>query len=326
MRALVTGACGREDRAVRVRFLVPLIVLAASCRDPAADLPAAPAPRSGLVRPAETVRAAAVTVRFSSGRLDGAGEAVQADRLEVSAVFADADPRDLPLLADLGGQTPPGPLSVLDTCVAEAGHDRQAPIPAPHAWLQLLDVGNVALQTAQEALPLRVQMVPSLHEAARGVRYDGERANSRHWLAAGMLRLTGTGGDGVDAFAAEIAAPRPVRLTHVGAQPVRAGKVQGPTPDTDLTLRWGSVDATADLELQLGAVIDPSGAARQGRLRCRLRDDGEFTVPQALRQTLPPRSPERPWLALLVRSRDADVPGFVGRPMRLELTDAAHVY
>jgi hypothetical protein len=242
-------------------------------------------------------------------------------------VFADADPRDLPLLADLGGQTPPGPLTMLDTCVAEAG--QQTPMPAPHAWLQLLDVGNVALQVAQETLPLRVQMVPSLHEAARGVRYDGDRGNSRHWLAAGALRLTGTGGDGVDAFAAEIDVPRPVRLTHVGAQPVRAGKVQGPGADADLTLRWGSVDASADLELQLGAAgsaIDPTGTPRPGRLRCRLRDDGEFTVPQTLRQTLPLRSPERPWLALLVRSRDATVPGFVGRPLRLELTDAAHVY
>jgi hypothetical protein len=212
----------------------------------------------------------------------------------------------------------------LDSCVRQAEAWQRPgtrPVAEPRAWLQLLDVGNVSLHAGPLRLGLRVQMVPSLLHAIRGVRYDGDQDQSRPWLATGALRLVATGGDGVAPFEAKVEVPRPVRLTWVGSQPVRAGRVQAPEEHQEFVLRWGSVDGAADLEVQIGSE-DPGGL---GWVRCRLRDDGEFTVPSALVHLLPPRMQERPWLVVLVRSRRAAIPGFEGTPLRLELTDSAYV-
>ena len=78
-------------------------------------------------------------------------------------------------------------------------------------------------------------------------------------------------------------------------------------------------DGAADLDLLLGADV-PAGL---GWLHCRLKDDGEFTVPRSLVPLLPPHSAERPWLARLSRSREVPIPGFEALPLRLELSDSA---
>ena len=332
------------------------------------------------------MRSAAVTIRFAGGRLEPGSDALGADRLQVAAVFGDVDRRDEAFLADLAGPSSRFPTSAagptglpiapsapvlapvavqpdaapakgarnnaaaLDQCVRQPDPLRRMggqPVRPPRAWMQLLDVGNVTLRAGDSRLPLRVQMVPSLFDATRGVRYDADQDMGRAWLAAGTLQLQATGGDGVAAFEARIAVPRPIRLTHVGGQPVRGGRVAGPPVDTqppdpkpldpkradpkaadqkhaeptDLVLRWGSVDGSAAVELQVGA----QAAEGFGWLRCRLHDDGEFALPAALVATLPERTPDRPWLLVLVRSREAAIPGFDGTPLRLELTDSVHI-
>jgi len=275
--------------------------------------------------PRHRARAAAVTIRFANGRLEPWGVAAGSDRLQIAAVFGDVDRRDITLVGDLVGQAPRAPaLPSVDACVRQPGLLHRfdvRPSAVPHAYVQLLDVGNLELRAGKLHLPLRVQLVPSLLAAARGVRYDGDQDMGRSWLAGGPLHLAATGGDGIAAFDAVVAVPRPVRLTYVGSEPVRAGHVQGPAPGQDLLLRWGSVDGSAELELQVGAEVD--GAL--GWLRCRLRDDGAFSVPAALIAQLPARTPGRPWLAMLVRSRRAAIAGFEGLPLSLELTDAAHI-
>ncbi len=303
--------------------LLACLGLMACRREPPPD-EALPDPPGHMDDSPLRTRAAAVTIRFSAGGLEPGSTRLGADRLQVSAVFADIDRRDLPVLADLVGQPTVPQVPSLDSCVrqAEAWQRPGArPVAEPQAWVQLLDVGNVSLHAASAQLGLRVQMVPSLLHAIRGVRYDGDQDMGRAWLASGVLRLVATGGDGVAAFDAKIAPPRPVRLTWLGSQSVRTGRVQGPDNHQDFVIRWGSVDGGADLEVQLGAE-DPGGL---GWVRCRLRDDGEFTIPAALIHLLPPRTPERPWLLVLVRSRLAAVPGFDGTPLRLELTDSAYV-
>lgn len=276
--------------------------------------------------PRHREHAAAATIRFANGRLEPWGAVAGADRLQVAAVFGDVSRRDVALLGDLVGQAPQAPnLPSVDSCVRQPGllhrFDAQ-PSAAPSAYVQLLDVGNLELRAGNLRLPLRVQLVPSLFAAARGVRYDADQDMGRSWLAAGPLHLAATGGDGIAPFDAVVATPRPVRLTHIGSEVVRAGRAQGPADKQDLVVRWGSVDGAADLELQVGAEVEGG----LGWLRCRLRDDGAFSVPAALLEQLPPRSADRPWLVLLVRSRRAPIAGFEGMPLRLELTDAAHVY
>jgi hypothetical protein len=296
------------------RCLMLLGLIAVACREP-------PPPRLPRELPPETgtqrTRAAVATIQFHAGELTpGTGS----DRLRVSVVFADVDRRDEPLLASLAGSHPPQPLPGLDACVRAAGPHPPAPPVRPKAWLQLLDVGNVALLAGSARLPLRVQLMPALADAVRGVRYDAELTLARAWLASGALRLQASGGDGVDAFEAAVPVPRPIHLGAVNAQPVRAGRVQAPVAD-GLELRWGSTLGEGVVELDLGADV-PGGL---GWLRCRMRDDGNFIVPVDLLQALPPRTPERPWLARITRSSEAAIPGFAGQTLRLELQDAVYV-
>ena len=275
-------------------------------------------------------RAAAVIVRFDNGRSAahqeaGGGEAAE-DRLQVAAVFADIDKRDTALLSTLTGQTTGGAeIPGIDTCMRQPEAARATGLSSPtdlRGWAQLLDVGNLELRAGVNRLPLRVQLLPAVVEAARGVRYDFAQDRARSLLSFSPMQLVATGGDGVSAFEATIAVPRPVRITHVGAVVVRQGSAQGVAVDEDLRLRWGSVDGSADLEVRVGS--EEPGSL--GWVRCRLHDDGEFAVPASLTADLPVRGPRRPWLVVLVRRRSAAIPGFPGQPLRLELADSVHVY
>ena len=303
---------------------LPFLLLFVACqRAPATVNP--PRTSVGAAEPtdARRMRAAAVTIHFANGTWTPGDVQVGLDRLQVAAVFGDIDRGDVGVLADLVGRTSAGmPMPELDTCVrlADPAHNLgPRPGTPPLAYMQLLDVGNVELRAGKQVLPLRVQMVPNLFEATRGVRYDVEQDMSRNWLAAGTLHVVATGGDGVAPFDVAIDVPRPVRVTWVGSHPVRGGQVPTPPADEDLSLRWGSVDGTAALDLLLGADV-PAGL---GWLHCRLKDDGEFTVPRSLVALLPPHNTERPWLARLSRSREVAMPGFEALPLRLELSDSA---
>ncbi len=273
----------------------------------------------------DRVQAAAVAIRFSNSGVEPGSTRLGYDRLRVSAVFADADRRDTHLLPDLVGTTLRGRrIQGMDSCVRTAGPwltRVNRPHARPKTYLQLLDVGNLTITAGERRLPLRISLVPSLFSAVRGVRYDGDVDHSRTWLAAPALRLSATGGDGVAAFTARVPVPRPVRLTHVGGQAVRGGAVSGLAPHENLSIRWGSVDGDADLQVLVGN--------EQGEgidwLRCRLRDDGAFTVPAVLLDTLPERREGQPWLVVLVRSKTASIPSFPGRPLRLELVDSVRV-
>lgn len=308
-----------------MRARAPIVALLAclACGRPAPHAPGhKPAVRLPEPTDAQRMRAAAVTIHFANGAWTPGDNQAGLDRLQVAAVFGDIERGDIGVLADLVGRTSAGfPAPQPDTCVRLADPARNlGPRPGqpPRAYMQLLDVGNVALHAGTQVLPLRVQMVPNLFEAARGVRYDIERDMSRSWLAAGTLRIAATGGDGVAPFDVAIEVPRPVRMTWVGNHPIRGAQVQVPPPSDDLTVRWGSVDGIADLDLLLGADV-PAGL---GWLHCRLRDDGEFTVPPSLVALLPRHTAERPWLARISRSREVPMAGFDLLPLRLELSDS----
>ena len=270
------------------------------------------------------MRVAAISLRFAHSGVEPGSVAAGYDRLQVSGVFADCDRRDVQLVADLVGNHPHRrELPELDTCVRQSGpmdpSARKAAVPQAH--VQLLDVGNVQLKAGGRVVPLRIELVPSLFSAVRGVRYDAEVDRSRGLLAAGSLSLEATGGDGIAAFKASIQVPRPVRITHIGGQPVRGGHVTLVNEPGPLTLRWGSVDGTADLEVTVGA------ERGQGLdwVRCRLTDDGAFALPSAVLHDLPKRTVRRPWLVSVVRKRAAAIPGFAGTPLMLELVDSVRV-
>ncbi len=311
-------------RRIVVSFTVALCLFPGCDHAPSSQPSLAPI-QVRTIRPSRhRVRVAAVTIRFAHSGLEPGKISSGYDRLQVGAVFADAGRRDVHLVHNLSGQMVRGPnLSALDTCIRQAGaldamvHSTIK--PAEH--MRLLDIGNLVLHSGRLKLPLRISMVPSLFSAIRGVRYDIDLDNARHWLASSTLALEATGGDGVAAFKTTVAVPRPVRFTRVGGAPVRAGHVVVGTEPSGLAVRWGSVDGAASLEVVVGT---ESGKGLNW-VRCRLRDDGAFVIPSGVLNGLPPRSPRRPWLISLIRTATASIPGFDGRPVRLELVDSVRV-
>ena len=321
--ALAAPAAGKLTAAV-----LTAAVLWSCSRD--RDAPTVKRPAVSDQGPQRRQRAAAVVIRFDNGRSaanqEAAGGEPAEDRLQIAAVFADIDNRDTNLLSTLTGQTTAGAeIPGLDTCMRQPEAARATGLSTPtdlNGWAQLLDIGNLELRAGEHRLPLRVQLLPAVVEAARGVRYDFAQDRARALLSASPIQLVATGGDGVAAFEAAVAVPRPVRITHVGPVVVRQGSAQGVPAGEDLRLRWGSVDGTAELEVRVGS--EEPGSL--GWVRCRLRDDGEFAIPASLTADLPERGPRRPWLVVLVRRRSAAIPGFAGQPLRLELADSVHVY
>ncbi|MSQ84982.1 MAG: hypothetical protein EXR77_19265 [Myxococcales bacterium] len=302
--------------------LGPLAAAASGCdRAEPADVAATVATEpAGAPR----LRVATVVIRFDNGRPDF-GSAPTDDRLRTVAVFADVDPADRAVVDALAGQPPVMDSAIaVDTCARQAHALPPAaasPMVRPASWIQLLDVGNLELRAGNLMLPLQIHLLPSVIDATRGVRYDAAVEHGRSFLAAGALIVNSTGGDGVAPFSARVQVPRPVRITFVGEQPTSAGVVQGLSADSELRVRWGSVDGTADLELVAGAEQEGQAAW----LRCRLRDDGDFSVPAALVAELPARSPKRPWTVMLVRRTRGAVAGFSDQALVLELADSVHV-
>ncbi len=276
--------------------------------------------RSAYGRRSGRIVAAAVSLRFVN-RADAPDQASAGfDRLRGAAVFADLDRRDIDITRALVGQSSQqGQIPEPDACVVvPAGREHAE--PAPVAWLQLLDVGDVRVLAGDERLDLAVSMVPSMFGAVRGVHYDGTRDQARAMLGHGTLRLIADGGDGIAPIDAAIVVPRPLRISMVAGMPVRGGVLELPAQPADLEIRWGSVDGVAALELRIAA---ESGAAPSW-LRCRLRDDGSFTVPAAMLEPWRQRAP-RSWLLTLTRSARAGIPGFPGEPLQLELVDTVRL-
>ena len=306
-------------------WLLLLLGIAPGCHKP----PPPVVPRVVPSRPqeptdAKRMRAAAVTIQFANGSRSPQEAPAGQDHLQVAGVFGDIQRDDVGVLADLVGRASAGVLE-LETCVRQADPAHSpGPRPGvpPNGYMQLLDVGNLTLRAGSQSLPLRVRMVPDLFEAARGVRYDLDRDVSRTWLAAGALHLAGTGGDGVPAFDVAIDMPRPLRVTWVAGQPVHAADVTLTRDVAELSLRWGSVDGRGEVDLLVGADV----SAGLGWLHCRVKDDGEFTVPSELVQLLPTRTAERPWLLRLLRAREVPFPGLEALPLRLELSDAVSLH
>ncbi len=297
-------------------------VLATACERPANDDVHANAPPQAPAAPRASV--ASIRVRFDNGRPEFGKAESSEDRLRAVAVFADADPRDRSIVQALVSESAdadavPEP----DTCVRQGSAGARgdaAPATRPSSWIQLMDVGNLELRAGSLSLPLQIRLLPAVIDATRGVRYEAVVDRGRGFLAAGVLRLSGTGGDGVAAFATEVAVPRPVRISFVGDAPPQTGLVRG-LATGELRVRWGSVDNRADLELLAGSETSDEPVW----LRCRPKDDGEFTLPPDLVAQLPPRSAARPWTLMVVRRSRAAVPGFAEGGLVLELADAVHV-
>jgi hypothetical protein len=148
------------------------------------------------------------------------------------------------------------------------------------AEVALLDAGRVELRGAVDRSPMRVAHYPELVPFVAGVVY-GTDENRPLTLSLGQpVQVVGEGGEEVGPFSASVMTPR--SLPQLSVETLRRG--------SDLDVRWTTEESTEPLFLEAkwavrGQKEIMSGGARV--VRCRVRDDGEFTMPREALDGLP---------------------------------------
>lgn len=268
-------------------------------------------------------RVASARVRFVHAHAEPGSNAAGFDRLAVDAVFADALAIDAGVVDALVGTHAQhhGEPAAQGTCThlrAPAGGAGGEDAIAPRGYVRLLDVGNVTLEAGARRAPLQIEMVPTLFRAVRGVRYRLQLDDARAWLAAGEISLRAPGGDGTGPVSASVPVPRPLRVTHVGSEPVRHGLATLAEEGADLHLRWGSVLAGGDVALTISAEDEAGGRTV---LSCNVPDTGRYVLAASWLEQLPSRLPDRPWLLEIARSTEQRWDTFERGSLTLVLID-----
>jgi hypothetical protein len=137
----------------------------------------------------------------------------------------------------------------------------------------LLDAGRLEVKGPVDRAALKAAHYPELLSFVSGVVYGGD---DTHPISLGLGQsylVTGEGGEEVGPFSASVSAPR--AFPSLTFEPLRRGN--------DLELRWQG-DGSEALYLEAKWTTRAQGART---VRCRVRDDGEFTIPREAFDALP---------------------------------------
>lgn len=142
------------------------------------------------------------------------------------------------------------------------------------ADVQLLDAGRLLVKGPLDATQLARRRYPELTPEVSGVVYSAADAARLSLEPGAPYAVVGEGGGEVGPFVAQAQAPRAFPVL-VGPE-LRRG--------SDLVLRWAEAGEATD-PLLISIAWSSRAGARE--LRCRVVDDGQFVVPQALVASLP---------------------------------------
>ncbi|HEY2746876.1 MAG TPA: hypothetical protein VGL86_19770 [Polyangia bacterium] len=147
---------------------------------------------------------------------------------------------------------------------------------APTAEVALLDAGNLDVRGPIDRTSITPRHYPELVPFVSGVIYGGDELSP---IALGLgqpYAVSGDGGNEVGPFNATVVAPH--SFPSLTVDPLHRG--------SDLDVRW-STDPTATVEpLMLEARWTSRAGTRM--VRCRVRDDGSFSIPHDAFADLPP--------------------------------------
>jgi hypothetical protein len=148
------------------------------------------------------------------------------------------------------------------------------------AEVALLDAGRIEVRGPIDKSTLQPHHYPELVPFVAGVVYGGDDHNTVALGVGQSYQVVGDGGEEVGPFSASATAPR--AFPSLTVEPLR--KSGGLASDLDV--RWADA---GDAEPVL---IEIKWSSRLGAkaVRCRVRDDGEFSVPSTAFEALPPAS------------------------------------
>ncbi len=200
----------------------------------------------------------------------------------------------------------------LDGCkvsdgTAELDSALAADTVAPSAEVALLDAGNLDLRGPIDRAAITPRHYPELVPFVSGVVYGGDEMSPVALALGQPYQVAGEGGNEVGPFNATVTAPRSfptlsVDLLHRGS---------------DLDVRW----ATETSPTMEPLLLEARWASRIGgtrTVRCRVRDDGAFSIPHDAFAELPAASTLSS--ATVTATRLARAPFFAPGAGRGELT------
>jgi hypothetical protein len=149
---------------------------------------------------------------------------------------------------------------------------------APTAEVALLDAGRLELRGPIDRAAISPRHYPELVPFVSGVVYGGDETSPVALQLGQPYQVWGEGGTEVGPFAATVTSPR--SFPTLSVEPLRRG--------SDLDLHWAT-ESTATAEPLL---IEAKWSSRAGTraVRCRVRDDGAFSVPHDAFVELPAAS------------------------------------
>lgn len=208
-------------------------------------------------------------------------------------------------------------------------HDPQTP-PAQQAVdsdleLDLLSVGPITVEGPARRMQLEERRLPDVTDAFSGVVYGMGRTSAPAEGREITYRPTGTytfrapGDRSTGGFEVQLRAPRRVQIEAVsgrsgdGARDVRLRRGR------DLRIRWNGAPSATDSDLFFD-IVAGYGPDRP-RLKCRLEDDGRFTLPGEVLTQLGGDVSSLRLTLRRVRSKDVDIPKLDRAEFYLSATD-----
>jgi len=232
--------------------------------------------RDGVRDAGEAVRG---LVRIDLSYTHAAGTAVTDARFDAQARFVRYrafDAASVPTIlgfADFDGVP-------LDSCkvsdgTAELDSALAADTVTPTAEVALLDAGNLDLRGPIDRAAITPRHYPELVPFVSGVVYGGDELRPVALALGQPYQVIGDGGNEVGPFSATVAAPRSFPTLNVDL--LRRG--------SDLDVRWSTESAPTNEALILEARWSSRAGTRT--VRCRVRDDGAFSIPHDAFADLP---------------------------------------
>lgn len=204
----------------------------------------------------------------------GAGEGIRFEGQGHFARYSAAEADRVPALLGI----PDNNAIPIDSCrLIDSALELDRALTAARAPIdiKLLDAGRLAARGPIDSTHLVARHYPELTPYVAGVVYGAEDALPLALSPGSLYEVVGEGGEEIGPFTAQAQAPRAFPGLDVPAY--RRGG--------DLELKWVESGEPSDAAL-LTVAWSARGMARE--VRCRVRDDGAFTVSRELLTAMPP--------------------------------------
>jgi len=286
-------------------------------------------------------RVGAIYTEFRSEPAPGADREAMPRRARVHAQFLDVQGLEAgTALAALEIWQEPSSLD-RDTCAisTDGGSASTRPEQERRFRMQLLDVGPLSVRTGGRELTLTPRRIPDLSSAYSGVVYGMDRTlqgaggpsnatESLTFQPGQPYQFEAPGGSGTSGFEASVTAPAPVDIVGISRRSAseRLGRLSTKTPvriewDTQQSSQSSVGSETADGRDGGEVFLTVTGARSGAPLRCRLKDDGRFTLPAELVDEVAGEAERLTFVMRRVESRDIDVGGLDEMRMTISATD-----